>query len=103
LIEGIQRMMIIHPPNQGEEEAGAVTGKEPIIEISLATKRHWELRIKTLRDAPRDAEKLREVLRVKQEEYDKAEDSKDIERQVPQIEMLQFVLFLVCGKDIKKI
>jgi hypothetical protein len=42
-------------------------------------------------------------LRVKQEEYDKAEDSKDIERQVPQIEMLQFVLFLVCGKDIKKI
>ncbi len=54
-------MMIIHPPNQGEEEAGAVTGKEPIIEISLAAKRHWELRIKTLRDAPRDAEKLREV------------------------------------------
>jgi hypothetical protein len=36
---------------------------------------------------------------LKQEEYEKAEDSKDIARLVPQIEMLKFVLFLV---DLKK-
>ena len=51
--------------------------------------------IKNLRDALRDPEKLREILKVKQKEYDKAEDSEDIERQVPEIEMLKFLLFLV--------
>ena len=53
------------------------------------------IRIKILRDALRDPEKLREILKVKQKEYDKAEDSEDIERLVPEIEMLKFVLFLV--------
>jgi hypothetical protein len=58
-------------------------------------KKHWEREIKILRDAPRDAEKLREILKVKQEEYEQATDSKDIERLVTEIEILQFVLFLV--------
>jgi hypothetical protein len=48
------------------------------------------------RNAPRDEKKLRETLKVKQEEYEKATDSEDIERLVPEIEMLKFVLFLVC-------
>jgi hypothetical protein len=58
-------------------------------------KKHWEPEIKILRDAPRDADKLREILIIKQKEYEKAEDSEDIERLVTETEMLKFVLFLV--------
>ena len=95
-IEGIQRM-ISHPNNEGEEEKekeGATT--QEVIEISLAAKKHWELEIKTLQEAPRAPEKLREILKEKQQEYEKATDNEDIERLVPEIEMLKFVLFLVC-------
>jgi hypothetical protein len=96
--EGIQRLIAIHPPGQGDEGDGAPTHKEPTIEISLASKKHWELQIKTLQDAPRDPETLRQILKDKQEQYEKAEDSEDIERLVPETEMLKFVLFLVCRK-----
>jgi hypothetical protein len=99
-IEGIQRMISPHK-NQGEgeieekiKEKGAAT-KGEVIEISLATKRHWELQIRTLQEAPRDPEKLRAILKVKQKECEKAEDSEDIERLIPEIEMLKFVLYLV--------
>jgi hypothetical protein len=85
--------------SQGEKE-GTTTDKEPTtIEISLAMKRHWESEIKILRDAPRDAEKRIEILKEKQEEYEKAKDSEDIERLIPEIEMLKFVLFLVCRNE----
>jgi hypothetical protein len=40
-------------------------------------------------------DKLREILKAKQEEYEEATDSEDIERLVPEIEMLKFVLFLM--------
>ena len=66
-----------------------------MIEISLAAKKHWELEIKILREAPRDPAKLREILKAKQKEYEKAQDSEDIESLIPEIEMLKFVLFLV--------
>ena len=33
--------------------------------------RTFELQIKTLQDAPRDADKLRQILKVKQEGYEK--------------------------------
>ena len=65
-------------------------------------KGHWELEIKTLRDAPRDPDKLREILKVKQEEYEETTDSEDIERLVTEIEMLQFVLFLVSRSEEEK-
>ena len=90
-IERIQRMI---RPYESKGEAEEIT-KAAAIEINPAMKKHWEREIKILRDAPRDAEKLREILKVKQEEYEKATDSKDIERLVTEIEMLQFVLFLV--------
>jgi hypothetical protein len=51
--------------------------------------------IKILREDPRDPEKLRKILKAKQKEYEKAEDSKEIERLIPEIELLKFVLFLV--------
>ena len=95
-------MISIHKKNQreGEKENERAT-TEKVIEISLAQKRHWELEIKTLQDAPRDQEKLRKILKVKQKEYEKAKDSEDIERLVPEIEMLKFVLFLVCRNTTK--
>ena len=89
-------MITLHPPIQGEEGDGAPTRKEPAIEISLAAKRHWELQIKILREAPRDPDKLRQILNDKQEEYEKAKESEGIERLIPEIEMLKVVLFLVC-------
>jgi hypothetical protein len=51
--------------------------------------------INILREDPRDPEKLRKILKAKQKEYEKAEDSKEIERLIPEIELLKFVLFLV--------
>lgn len=38
------------------------------------------MQIRTLQKAPRDPEKLRKILKEKQEEYEKATDSDDIER-----------------------
>ena len=67
---------------------------EEVIEISLAAKKHWELEIKILREAPRDPAKLREILKAKQKEYEKAQDSEDIESLIPEIEMLKFVLYV---------
>jgi hypothetical protein len=67
MIDGIQRMISVsNNISEGEEEEEAATGKEPTIEISLAAKRHWESEIKILPDAPRDAVKLRQILKVKQ-------------------------------------
>ena len=86
--------------NQGEgekEKEGART-TEKVIGISLASKRHWELQIKTLQDAPRDEKKLRQILESKQKEYEKATDSEHIERLIPEIEMLKVALLLVTHK-----
>jgi hypothetical protein len=37
-------------------------------------------------------------LKLKQEEYEEAEDSEDIERLIPEIEMLKFVLVVVMSR-----
>lgn len=91
-IDGIQKMIKGHD-NQGPEEDGAISNAG--IEINPAMKRHWESEIKILRDAPRVKNKLSEIIKIKQEEYEEADDSEDIERLVSEIEMLKFVLFLV--------
>jgi len=89
-IQGIQKMIRVH-------ESPAEEGKA-VIQINPAIKRHFELEIKILQDAPRDEMKLRQILAVKQKEYEKAIDSEDIERLVTEIEMLKFVLFLIRRK-----
>ena len=89
-IKGIQKM--IGPYESKEDE----TSRVAVIQINPAMKRHWESEIKILREAPRDPEKLEEILKAKQKEYEKATDRKDIERLVPEIEMFKFVLFLTC-------
>jgi hypothetical protein len=60
-IEGIKKMICVHGGPEEEEPSG--------IHINPAMKRHWELEIKTLQEAPRDAYKLREILETKREEY----------------------------------
>ena len=65
------------------------------IKVSLATKKYAELKIKILQDSPRDAEKLRGILQVKQKEYKKAQDSDNIERLITEIDTLEYLLFLV--------
>ncbi len=61
-----------------------------------ATKTHLELQIKSLRNAPRDPEKLENLLKLKRNQKEDATESEDTERLVTEIEMLKVVLFLVC-------
>jgi hypothetical protein len=42
--------------------------EEPELKISSAAKRHFELEIETLQNAPRNEDKLRELLKLKEKE-----------------------------------
>jgi hypothetical protein len=72
------------------------------LRINPAMKRHLELEIKTLQNAPRDADKLRQLLEIKQRQKEEADHIEDTQRLVTEIEMLKVVLYLVCTKDKKK-
>jgi hypothetical protein len=54
-------------------------------------KRHLELEIKTLQNAPRDADKLRKLLELKQRQKEEAMHIQDTQRLVTEIEMLKVV------------
>jgi hypothetical protein len=88
-IEGIQKMIKVR--DIPDEEVG--------IPINSAIKRHFESEIKVLREAPRDADKLRKLVKAKQRELEDAIKIEDAERLFPEIEMLKFVLFLICRND----
>lgn len=99
IIEGIRRMIKVNNSQRGEgEEEEEEEEEESAIRINPAMKNHWELEIKTLRDAPRDIGKLSSLLKVEQGEYERAIDIEDIQRLVTKIEMLKFVLCLVSPK-----
>jgi methyl coenzyme M reductase beta subunit len=85
MIEASQRMITIN--SQGE-----LGGMNPAI------KRHLELEIKTLQNAPRDADKLERLLKIKERQKDKAMYMEDTQRLVTEIEMLKVVLYLVRRK-----
>ena len=51
-------------------------------------KRHLELEIKTLQNAPRDVDKLRRLLEVKTRQKEKAMHIEDTQRLATEIEML---------------
>jgi hypothetical protein len=59
-------------------------------------KRHFELEIETLQNAPRDEDKLRRLLEIKRRQKEKADHIEDTQRLVTEIEMLKVVLSLVC-------
>jgi hypothetical protein len=84
MIDASQRMITIN--SQGE-----LGGMSPPL------KRHLELQIKTLlQNAPRDADKLKRLLNVKQEQKEEAMNIEDTERLVTELKILKVVLFLVC-------
>jgi hypothetical protein len=63
--------------------------------LNPAMKKHLELEIRTLQNAPRDAAKLRKLLEIKQRKKKEADHREDTQRLVTDIEMLKVVLFLV--------
>ena len=87
MIESSQRMLKVNSQGgEAREEWG----------INPAMKRHLELEIRTLQNAPRDADKLRRLLEVNQRQKEEAVRIEDTQRLVTEIEMLKVVLSLVC-------
>jgi hypothetical protein len=84
IIDASQRMLKVN--SEGGELGG---GMNPPI------KKHLELEIKTLQNAPRDADKLRKLLKVDQRQKEEAMHIEDTQRLVTEIEMLPVVLYLV--------
>jgi hypothetical protein len=91
MIEASQRMININDDGgQGGEGGGEK------IRINPAVKKHSELQIKTLQNAPRrGAAKLEQIIKAKERENDKVRHLEDTQRLVTEIEMLKFVLYLV--------
>jgi hypothetical protein len=85
MIEASQRMIDVN--RQVEGKGGG---------LNPATKRHLELQIKTLQNAPRDPDKLERLFEKKRRQKEQAMHIEDTERLVTEIEMLKVVLFLVC-------
>jgi hypothetical protein len=88
MIEASQRMIPMHTQVPGEAREGWG--------INPAVTRHLELEIRTLQNAPRDADRLRLILEVKQRKKEEADHIEDTQKLVTEIEMLKVVLFLVC-------
>ena len=63
--------------------------------MNPAVKKHYELQIKTLQNAPRDAEELEWLLKKKEKAKEEAMHIEDTQRLVTEIEMLRIVLCLV--------
>src|SRR5215218_1782354 len=80
MIEASQRMIDVNSQVEGE-----------------AREEEWEL--KTLQNAPRDPDKLKRLLEVKQRQKEEAMDIEDTQRLVTEIEILKLVLYLVCRKQ----
>jgi hypothetical protein len=88
MIDASQRMITMHSQVPG----GASEGWG----INPAIKKHLELEIKTLQNAPRDADKLRKLLEIKQRRKEEADPLEDTQRLVTEIEMLKVVFSLIC-------
>jgi hypothetical protein len=89
MIDTSQRMLRTN--SQGELE-----GMSPPI------KKHLELEIKTLENAPRDADRLRRLLQIKQRQKEEAMHIEDTQRLVAEIEMLKVVLYLEMARNQEK-
>jgi methyl coenzyme M reductase beta subunit len=90
MIEASQSMLDVNSQG-GEGAAGG--GMNPVM------KRHLELEIKTLQNAPRYADKVRQLLKIKQKQKEEAMHIEDTQRLVTEIEMLKVVLYLVVRKQ----
>ena len=98
MIEASQRMIMVS--SSSIDEGGVEGGWGG---MNSAMKRHLELQIKTLQNAPRDPDKLERLLKVKRrQKEDEAMYFEDTERLVTEIEMLKVVLHLVSRDKRKK-
>jgi hypothetical protein len=91
MIDASQRMITISSSNGGVE--GGWGG------MNSAMRRHLELQIKTLQNAPRYPDKLERLLKSKRRQKEEATKREDTERLVTEIEMLKVVLFLVFRRN----
>jgi methyl coenzyme M reductase beta subunit len=91
MIDASQRMIDVNSQVTGEAKDGWG--------INTVMKKHLELEIRTLQNAPRDADKLRRLLELKQRQKEEADHIEDTQRLVTEIEMLKVVLYLVCRKQ----
>ena len=91
MIDFSQRMIDVQSKVTGEPKDG--WGLNAVI------KKHLELEIRTLQNAPRDAAKLRRLLEIKQRQKEEAMHIEDTQRLVTEIEMLKVVLFLMSRKQ----
>ena len=92
MIDASQRLLDVQSQVTGEPKDG--WGINPVI------KKHLELEIRTLQNAPRDADKLRRLLELKQSQKEEEADRiEDTQRLVTEIEMLKVVLYLVSMKS----
>ena len=74
MIEASQRMITINnSSNQAIEEAAAAAWRG----MNPAIKKHLELQIKTLQNAPRDPDKLERLLKVKRRQKEEADHIED--------------------------
>jgi hypothetical protein len=87
MIDFSQRMIDVQSKVTGEPKDGWG--------INEVMKKHLELEIKTLQNAPRDADKLRRLLELKQREKQEAMHIEDTQRLITEIEMLKVVLYLI--------
>jgi hypothetical protein len=90
MIDASQRMITIN--SQGE-----LGGMNPII------KRHYELQIKTLQNAPRDPDKLERLLKRKERQKEEAMYMEETQRLVTEIEMLKVVFCIWCVEIIEEV
>jgi hypothetical protein len=72
MIDASQRMIDVQSKVTGEPKDG--WGINPVM------KKHLELEIKTLQNAPREADKLRKLLEIKQRQKQKAMHIEDTQR-----------------------
>jgi hypothetical protein len=87
MIDASQRMLKMN------SQQGELGGMSPPM------KKHLELEIVTLENAPRDADKLEQLLQIKQRQKKEAMHIEDTQRLVTEIEMLKVVFYLVSRKQ----
>ena len=91
MIDASQRILAVQSQVQEQAKEGW--------EINPVMKRHLELEIKTLQNAPRDSDKLRKLLEIKQKQKQEADHIEDTQRLVTEIEMLKVALYLVSRRS----
>jgi methyl coenzyme M reductase beta subunit len=91
----IQRMIEAMRRFISEDNNGKHNSSNSRIIINPAIRAHLHLEIQTLQNAPRDASKLEQIIKAKERENERARNIDDTQRLVTEIEMLQFVLYLV--------